>query len=1012
MKQVIKIQGARTHNLKNISLEIPRNKLVVLTGLSGSGKSSLAFDTIYAEAQRRYLENLSGDLGKMANFKSSAEVDGIEGLSPAIAIDQKNIIRTPRSTVGTMTEIYDYLRLLFSKIGTPHCPECAVPLIKFSPPEIFNEIIKIKKNNPEKILILSPISQKPFAVNRIEPYNQFLAEAKSEGFSKIKIAENIYPIDEFLKNGSIPFTVNGSIPFTVNSAADPPNFLPNSEKVGRVDEKTSSVRNAISNGASPYLLIGEIFAFDTIENPEEKAHLKEMINSALKYGRGKAVIHCNGKNFIFTVRYSCSRCDFVSENLSPKLFSFNHPLGACPTCTGLGLVLKISPDLIIPNKKLTLAEGAIKPWMSSWISWADNFHILKSISEKFNFSVDVPISNLKREAMDIIMRGEKNGGWKGVAPALEEKYRETNSEFVKSEIEQYMVKRLCPACLGKRLNSRALSVKIAGKSINDFVQTPIKELYIRFKNHPKHSKSKKADYPALRRRLRQGEPDGFADSRTRLDSARLVTVPIVKEIVSRLEIISKINLGYLTLSRSSDTLSAGEVERLRLAAQISASLSGILYVLDEPSIGLHPRDNEKIIKMLLRLRDLDNSVLVVEHEEAFIRAADFVVDIGPGAGKFGGEVVAIGKLKDIVKSRGFTGAYLSGKLKITREKKKVDPKSGKNGFLEIFGASEFNLKNIDVKIPIAKLVCLTGVSGSGKSTLLDDILGRYLSKYFYGAKAEAGKHKKISGVENFKKVIRIDQSPIGRTPRSNAATYTGLFNHIREIFTATKEAKKQGYRSGHFSFNVKGGRCESCKGDGMKKIEMYFLSDVYLPCEECGGARYNEDTLKVKYREKNIAEILDLSAEEALKFFSGSGDQALLNQLAMLLKVGLGYLRLGQPATNLSGGEAQRIKLSTELSRPEKQGATLYILDEPTVGLHPEDMRNLLNVLSELVERGNTVLLIEHNLDIIKNADWIIDMGPEGGDKGGEIVAEGTPEQVAKIKKSYTGQFLKKVLKH
>lgn len=943
MKQVIKIQGARTHNLKNISLEIPRNKLVVLTGISGSGKSSLAFDTIYAEAQRRYLENLSGDLGKMANFKSSAEVDGIEGLSPSIAIDQKNIIRTPRSTVGTMTEIYDYLRLLFSKIGTPHCPECAVPLVKFSPSEIFIEVVKIKKNNPAKILILSPVSQKP--------YNQFLAEAKSEGFSKIKVAENIYSIDEFLKNSA-------------------------------VDKKNS-----------PYLLIGEIFAADAVESPEEKAHLKEMINSALKYGQGKAVIHCNKKNFIFTVRYSCPRCSFVSENPSPKLFSFNHPLGACPTCTGLGLVLKISPDLIIPNKKLTLAEGAIKPWMSSWISWADNFHILKSISEKFNFSVDVPVSNLRREVMDIIMHGEKNNGWKGVAPMLEEKYRETNSEFVKSEMEQYMVKRLCPACLGKRLNNRALSVKIAGKSINDFVQMPIDEAYLCFKSQFQNSKNKKENSSAQKE---------FANGR--------IIGPIVKEIVSRLEVISKINLGYLSLSRSSDTLSAGEVERLRLAAQISASLSGILYVFDEPSIGLHPRDNEKIIGMLLRLRDLDNSVLVVEHEEAFIRAADFIADIGPGAGKFGGEVVAAGKLKDIAKSRGFTGAYLSGKLKITREKKKVDLKAGKNGFLEIFGASEFNLKSIDVKIPIAKLVCLTGVSGSGKSTLLDDILGRYLSKYFYGAKAEAGRHKKITGVENFKKVIRIDQSPIGRTPRSNAATYTGLFNHIREIFTLTKEAKKQGFRAGHFSFNVKGGRCESCKGDGMKKIEMYFLSDVYLPCEECGGARYNEDTLKVKYREKNIAEILDLSVEEALKFFSESGDQALANQLAMLQKVGLGYLRLGQPATNLSGGEAQRIKLATELSRPEKQGQTLYILDEPTVGLHPEDVRNLLNVLSELVERGNTVLLIEHNLDIIKNADWVIDMGPEGGDKGGEIVAQGTPEQVAKSKKSYTGQFLKKVL--
>jgi len=959
-RQVIKIQGARTHNLKNISLDIPRNQLVVLTGLSGSGKSSLAFDTIYAEAQRRYLENLSGDFGKIASNKNSAEVDEIQGLSPAIAIDQKNCIRTSRSTVGTMTEIYDYLRLLFTRAGVQHCPGCGKALIKYTPLEIYNEIINIKKNNRAKIFIFSPLGSKPSL--------KLLNEAKSEGFFKIKTSEGIIPVSEFL-----------------------PKIKNNREKV--------------------FLLIEEIIESSVFESFNEKNRLRDVIMSALKYGKDSLVVNAGGKEKQYGSKFYCEECDFTMENLSPRMFSFNHPSGACPTCTGLGMVLKVSADLIIPNFKLTLAEGAIKPWRSSWNSWQNDFQALRDASKRLNFSVDVPLVNLTKEVLDLVLYGEKTKNrennlsalkpgeevWQGVVPLIEAKYRETVSEFIKAEIEQYMVKRICPDCQGKRLNKTALAVKIGDKSIDDFVQMPIEKLYSYLKNEFSGSLREVAKKPKSAKNNKDGQ----------LRANSQIIAPILKEIILRTEIITQINLGYLMLGRASDTLSAGESERLRLSAQIGASLSGILYVFDEPSIGLHPRDNEKIIKMLLRLRDLGNSVLVVEHEEAFIRAADWIVDIGLGAGKTGGNVMASGTLKEVSKSKGYTGQYLSGKLLIERERKPIGKIDKKNS-LCIFGATEFNLKNVDIVIPLGKLVCFTGVSGSGKSTLIDDILGKYLSKYFYNAKAEIGRHKKITGVENLKKVIRINQNPIGRTPRSNAATYTGLFNRIREIFTELPDAKRLGYKIGHFSFNVKGGRCESCKGDGVKKVEMYFLSDVYVPCEDCNGARYTEDTLRIKYKGKNIAEVLEMSVDEALSFFAEDG--VLVNQLSLLEKVGLGYLRLGQPATHLSGGEAQRIKLASELARPEKQGSTLYIMDEPTVGLHPEDVRNLLNVLSQLVDRGNTVLLIEHNLDIIKNADWIIDMGPEGGDRGGEVVAEGTPEQVAKIKRSYTGQFLKKVL--
>lgn len=967
INQTIKIHGARTHNLKNVSLEIPRNQLVVLTGLSGSGKSSLAFDTIYAEAQRKYLENLSNDFGKGFYNKNTAEVDEIQGLSPAIAIDQKSVTRNVRSTVGTMTEIYDYLRLLFAKIGIPHCPHCGAALAKFSSYEIYNEILKIKKTNPAKLLILAPLNA--------APSGKIFKNAKSEGFSKVKRGKETLSIDEYL----------------------------------------SGIKKGEEN---IYLVIEEIPAGVSLETLTEKNCLKETIGAALKYGNGQLAVFANGKENIFPAKFFCQKCNFELENLSPRMFSFNHPSGACPVCTGLGAVLKVSAELIIPNPKLSLAEGAIKPWRSSWTSWQGYYEKLRIASGRLNFSVDTPILKLNKKTLDIILYGEQPAEnhkntenkesaagapaeiWQGVIPLIETKYRETDSDFVKAEIEQYMIKCVCSECAGKRLNKKSLAVKVGGKSIDEIVEMPIEVLYLYFEEQYKNSKLFAPEAKKSGKTCSSGEADK--------NDISSIVAPILKEVVARAKTITDINLGYLMLGRSSDTLSAGEAERLRLAAQIGATLSGILYVFDEPSIGLHPRDNEKIINMLIKLRDLGNSVLVVEHEDAFIRVADWIVDVGPGAGKAGGKIVAQGKLKEILKSDGFTGQYLAGKLKIERVRSN-HAKLNKTDCIAIYGAQEFNLKNVNVFIPLKKLVCFTGVSGSGKSTVVDDILGRYLSKYFYQAKAAVGKHDKILGLEKIKKVIRIDQNPIGRTPRSNAATYTGLFNQIREIFASTPEAKRLGYKIGHFSFNVKGGRCESCKGDGAKKIEMYFLSDVYAPCDECGGARYNEDTLKIRYKEKTIAEVLELSVNEALVFFSDN--PILVSQLSLLVKVGLGYLKLGQPATHLSGGEAQRIKLASELSRPEKQGSTLYILDEPTVGLHPEDVRNLLEVLSQLVERGNTVLLIEHNLDIIKNADWIIDMGPEGGERGGRIVAEGTPEMVAKVKGSYTGKFLKEVLK-
>ncbi len=855
-KNQIIIEGARVHNLKNINVSIPREKLVVITGPSGSGKSSLAFDTIASTGQDKYLEGLSNYARLMLGHDSKAEVDRIEGLSPTISVSERNVRPSPRSTVGTITEVYDFLRILYAKIGIISCPRC------------------------QKI---------------IDP-----AEFEAKKTAKTKKYKSI----------------NGK-----QSADFPQN---------------------------------KIFC----------AHCAETIDLG---------------------------------EITPALFSFNNPFGACRACTGLGVKLVPNPSLVIPNRNLTIAEGAIRPWITSFNHWKPYFEQLEQISRKYDFSINTPIKDLAPEALNIILYGENpakpkerpdNNNFAGVLPSIETRYRETHSDFVKNELESFMIKIKCPECQGKRLKKEVLNIKVFDLSIWDICNLPINDL-IEFlsaavKNLPKNG----------------------ASGGKNQDGLSKIALPLIKEIKSRLLLIEQVGLEYLTMERSSETLSSGELARLKLANHLGSRLSGILYVLDEPSIGLHPRDNAKLVKTLKELKDLGNSVIVVEHDKAFMQAADYIIDIGPGAGKHGGEVVAEGTIAKIKKSSGLTGQYLSGR-KAIEIPKKHHPGSGKN--IAVEGATEHNLKNIDVKIPLGKFVCLTGVSGSGKSTLTDDILGKALSKKFHRAGDEPGAHKKITGLENLSKVVKVDQSPIGRTPRSNPATYTGAFTHIREIFTATNEAKNNRYKIGHFSFNVKGGRCEACDGEGMKRIEMYFLPDIYTPCEACQGKRYNKNVLEIKFNGLNIADVLAMSIEEAKMFFREF--PKIKQKLDVLVDVGLGYLELGQPANTLSGGESQRIKLATELARPFRTGKTLYILDEPTVGLHFDDVKKLLKVLNRLVEIGNTVLTVEHNLDVIKQADWIIDLGPEGGKKGGEIVAQGTPEQVAKVKNSYTGQFLKEMLK-
>ncbi|MFA6098019.1 MAG: excinuclease ABC subunit UvrA [Patescibacteria group bacterium] len=937
------IRGARVHNLKNIDVDIPRDKLVVITGISGSGKSSLAFDTIYAEGQRRYVESLSAYARQFLGLMDKPDVDLIEGLSPAISIDQRSTSHNPRSTVGTVTEIYDYLRLLFARVGKPHCPQCGRLVNKQSIEQIAVSVASLASGS--QFMILAPVIR-----DQKGEHKKIISEVRKAGYVRVRFDKEMYSVEE-------------------------------AEDL-RVDKNKKHNLEVVVDRL-------------TNDGSLDKKRLNESLEAALDLGDGLVIIQVNGKkeDLLFSQNYSCPHCNISLPPIEPRNFSFNSPHGACPDCTGLGTRLEIDPQLVIPNPRLTIAEGAIRPWSRTSSNQAWYLRFLEGVAQEHGFSLDVPVADLTKKQLDMVLNGTGNKeytmeyssdrfsgeftrNFEGVMPNLMRRYKETQSDYIRAEIERYMRVLLCPTCHGKRLKPEALSVKIANISI--------------------------ADVAAMTVDLARGF---FNTLKLETTKEKAIAKQILKEISARLTFLHNVGLDYLSLDRAAQTLAGGEAQRIRLATQIGSSLVGVVYILDEPSIGLHQRDNEKLISTLIALKELGNTVIVVEHDEGTILASDYVIDIGPGAGEHGGKVVACGTPIELKKNKNsLTGAYLSGRKKIVAPKK-YRPGNGKN--LTIRGASEFNLKNIDVKIPLGKFVCITGVSGSGKSTLMTEILAKSLSQKFYQSKDVPGKHKAIDGTENLDKVINIDQSPIGRTPRSNPATYTGVFTYIRDLFSQVPEARIRGYSPGRFSFNVVGGRCEACQGDGLVKIEMQFLPDVYVECEECKGRRYNQQALEIHYKSKNISEILNMTVEEAMEFFENL--PPIHNKLKTLHEVGLGYIHLGQSATTLSGGEAQRIKLATELSR-RATGKTLYILDEPTTGLHFEDVKRLLNVLNKLVDKGNTVLVIEHNLDVIKSADWIVDLGPEGGSKGGEIVAQGTPREVAKVKKSYTGYFLQGML--
>ncbi|MBZ9572515.1 excinuclease ABC subunit UvrA [Patescibacteria group bacterium] len=952
-KNVIKIRGARVHNLKNINLDIPRNKLVVITGISGSGKSSLAFDTLYAEGQRRYVESLSAYARQFLGVMDKPEVDKIEGISPAISIDQRKAAHNPRSTVGTITEIYDYLRLLFARVGKPHCPKCGKEISRQTIDQITKQILKLPKRT--KILILGPVIR-----GRKGERRGLIEEIQRSGFVRIRIDGILHRVEEALS-----LTLDRKRKHNIEVVVD--------------------------------RLI--------IEKDLDRSRLVDSLEIALKLGKGIVIINRKSKDLLFSEHFACERCGVSLPELEPRIFSFNSPYGACSLCQGLGERLEIDPKLVIPNPNLSIAEGAIFPWAHAshkvgrqgYYWWK-----LQGLADKHNFSLNTPIKDLSKRAVNLILYGDEE--LEGVVSNLERRYHETDSEYVRQEIEQYMIKRKCEQCQGKRLKSEVLAVKVAGKSIDKIVEVSIKNTKKFFRN------------------LLNQKPFVLSPNEQK------IAQPIIKEILDRLQFLIDVGLDYLTLDRKTQTLASGEEQRIRLATQIGSHLTGVLYILDEPSIGLHSRDQSRLIGTLKKLRDLQNTVVVVEHDPQTIMAADWIIDIGPGAGKRGGRIIFQGTPKQLLKAKTLTGDYMAGrkKVEITKSKlntlpspfrqkgrllvkvpTKVLASSGKQNHLIIKKAAEHNLKNINVRIPLQKFVCIAGVSGSGKSSLMNDILAKVLMREFYRAKEEPGKFEEILGTEFLDKVVLVDQSPIGRTPRSNPATYTGAFSYIRDLFSKTKEARIRGYRPGRFSFNVKGGRCEACQGQGQIKIEMYFLPDVYIECQECKGKRFNKETLKIEYKGENIARVLEMTVEGALNFFKNI--PSLSRKLKTLNDVGLGYLQIGQPALSLSGGEAQRVKLATELSK-KSTGKTLYILDEPTTGLHPDDIKKLLFVLRELVNRGNTVLIIEHNLDVIKNADWIIDLGPEGGEKGGYIVATGAPREIIKNKKSYTGYYLKQVL--
>lgn len=936
-KDQLIVKGARQHNLKNIDVEIPRDKLVVITGLSGSGKSSLAFDTIYAEGQRRYVESLSAYARQFLGQMDKPDVDLIEGLSPAISIDQKTTSRNPRSTVGTVTEIYDYLRLLFARIGRPHCPSCGKPITQQTVEQIVDQILSLPERT--RIQVLAPVVR-----GRKGEHKKVLEGIRKDGFVRVRVDGTTYEVTDEL---NLEKTKQHSIEIVVDRL---------------------SVR------------------------PDLAGRLSDSVQIALQHGDGVVLIDVVDQEVLmFSEKFACIECGISMEELAPRMFSFNSPYGACPTCEGLGTRQEIDPELII-NPELSLAEGGLIPWRDTKSRWL--MAILESVCEKYAIDPEVPLGELPAEELDLLLNGlglelvkfnyTNSAGrervyeapYEGLIPFLERRYRESTSDWVRQDVEQYMSVRTCTECNGRRLRPEVLGVTVGGKNIMAVTEFSIQECL------------------------------DFFEELSLTPREELIATQILKEIKERLGFLVNVGLDYLALNRASATLSGGEAQRIRLATQVGSSLMGVLYILDEPSIGLHQRDNARLLDTLKELRDLGNTLIVVEHDEETMEAADWIIDMGPGAGIHGGEVVAQGTLEQICATpESITGQYLKGEKLIRVPRKRRQPNGN---WLKVRGARENNLKNIDVDIPLGVFVAITGVSGSGKSTLVNEILYKKLSHVMYRSRSKPGDHDSIEGLEFIDKVIEIDQSPIGRTPRSNPATYTGAFDGIRELFALTNEAKIRGYQRGRFSFNVKGGRCEACKGDGILKIEMHFLPDVYVPCEVCKGKRYGRETLEVKYKGKSIADVLDMQVEEAVEFFQNV--PKVHRRLQTLYDVGLGYIKLGQPATELSGGEAQRVKLATELSR-RSNGKTLYLLDEPTTGLHFEDIRKLLSVLERLVEAGDTVLVIEHNLDVIKTADYIIDLGPEGGQGGGTIVAQGTPEEVAQVPTSYTGQFLRKALK-
>ena len=938
MQEEIVVKGAKENNLKNIDVTIPRNKLTVFTGLSGSGKSTLAFDTIFAEGQRRYVESLSSYARQFLGQMEKPNVESIDGLSPAISIDQKTTSRNPRSTVGTVTEIYDYFRLLFARVGTPHCPKCGKPIRRQTVDEICDRVTTLPEGS--KILVNAPVVR-----GRKGEYVKELNGFKKSGFGRVKIDGIVYDLQEEIK-------LEKNVKHDISVVVD---------------------RLVVKQGV--------------------QKRLTDSLETALKLADGLVVIDCDGQEELYSVNYACPDCGISIEEIEPRMFSFNTVYGACPSCSGLGFKQFVDPDLICPDKTKTLREGAMR--VTGWNLGSSSMALmeLSGLARAHGFSLDVPVQDLPKEVYDILMYGSNkkvdlqyqtrsfSGSfqktWEGYVNNLQRRYGTTTSDGVKSDIERLMRNAPCDVCHGKRLKKEALAVTVGGKNIWELCELSVEKLC--------------AFMQALNETLTPTE--------------HLIADAIIKEINNRLGFLQNVGLEYLTLSRSAGTLSGGESQRIRLATQIGSALTGVLYILDEPSIGLHQRDNEKLLNSLKGLRDLGNTLIVVEHDEDTMRAADYIVDIGPKAGVHGGEVVACGTQEEIMaQPRSITGDYLAGRRKIETpavRKKPLDK------WLTVFGCQQNNLKNIDVRIPVGLITAVTGVSGSGKSSLVNEIVYPTLANEHNGAKHALGKYEKMTGAEYFDKVIAIDQSPIGRTPRSNPATYTGVFNAIRDLFAMTTDAKERGYKAGRFSFNVSGGRCEHCFGDGIIKIEMHFLPDIFVPCEVCGGRRYNRETLEVKYKGKNISDVLDMTVEEACEFFAPV--PSIYNKIRTLNEVGLGYIKLGQSSTTLSGGEAQRVKLATELSK-RSTGKTLYILDEPTTGLHSYDVDKLIKILLQLRESGNTVLVIEHNLDVIKTADYIIDLGPEGGSGGGTIVCEGSPEEVAQVEGSYTGQFLKKVL--